>query len=86
VSPGRTLDNTQALLVPGLGALQKVVAQSRVGGSTVLSAANIHPIARARAFASSRNSCAKFKQTVRKLLSKIGVSVRPAGDGGFRAI
>jgi len=25
-------------------------------------------------------------QTVRKLLSKIGVSVRPAGDGGFRAI
>jgi hypothetical protein len=29
---------------------------------------------------------ANFFQTVRKLLSKIGVSVRPAGDGGFRAI
>jgi hypothetical protein len=32
------------------------------------------------------NSRAKSMQTVRKLLSKIGVSVRPAGDGGFRAI
>ncbi len=49
------LDERQALLGPGLVALQELgdFARSMIGGSTVLSAANIHVIARARALASS---------------------------------
>src|SRR6202011_81820 len=48
------LDNKQALLYQALSQSKTVaMTRSKIGGSTVLSAANIHVIARARAFASS---------------------------------
>ena len=51
------LDHRQALRCQGLSrSMSMAIERSTIGGSTVLSAANIHVIARARAFASSGSS------------------------------